>query len=110
MEDIKSQGRLSQFNCCSDIGSVLVGNKEVRFALPNIGGDGTTKLFVFDDDMSFRTHAVSNIVDFVTSIEGKFNVFSYDCSRGNDEDVIATLEGRYGVYRGEWIVVLVKRN
>ena len=99
---------MKTFNCYSDIGSVLVGNKEVRFALPNIGGDGTTRLFVFDDDASFSSHGVSDIVSFVTCIEGKFNVFSYDCSRGDDKDVIATLEGRYGVYRGEWIVVLVK--
>ena len=99
---------MKTFNCSSDIGSVLVGNKEVRFALPNIGGDGTTKLYVFDDETSFLAYPVSDMVKFVTCIEGKFNVFSYDCSHGDDEDVIATLEGRYGVYRGEWIVVLVK--
>ena len=99
---------MKTFDCYSDIGSVLVGNKEVRFALPNIGGDGVTKLFIFDDDASFRAHTVSNMVGFVTSIEGKFNVYSYDCSRGNDKDVLITLEGRYAVYQGEWIVVLVK--
>lgn len=99
---------MKTYECYSDIGSVLVGNKEVRFALPNIGGDGMTKLYVFDNEASFSTHPVSGKVKFVTCIEGKFNVFSYDCSRGDDEDVIATLEGRYGIYRGEWIVVLVR--
>ena len=99
---------MKTFNCYSDIGSVLVGNKEVRFALPNIGGDGVTKLFVFDDDASFRSSTVCTEVDFVTSIEGKFNVYSYDCSRGDDKDVLTTLEGRYGVYQGRWMVVLVK--
>ena len=99
---------MKTFNCYSDIGSVLVGNKEVRFALPNIGGDGTTKLFIFDDDASFCAHIVSNMVSFVTSIEGKFNVYSYDCSRGDDKDILITLEGRYAVYQGEWMVALVK--
>ena len=99
---------MKTFNCCSDIGSVLVGNKEVRFALPNIGGDGTTKLFVFDDDVSFCSSTVYPRLDFVTCIEGKFNVFSYDCSKGDDKDIIATLEGRYGVYRGKQMIALVK--
>lgn len=96
------------FTCYSDIGSVLVGNKDVRFALPNIGGDGETRLFVFDDDQSFCSSTVYPKFNFVTCIEGKFNVFSYDCSKGDDEDVIITLEGRYGVYQGNWMVALVK--
>ena len=99
---------MKTYECYSDIGSVLVGNKEVRFALPNIGGDGMTMLYVFDDDPSFYSHIISKKVKFVTTIEGRFNAFSYDCSNGNDEDIVTTLEGRYGVYQGEWTVVLVK--
>jgi len=96
---------MKTYYCDSDIGSVLVGNKEMQFALPNIGGDGTTKLIVCS--MSEYENKVSRPDDeFVTSINGKFNVFSYDCSNGDDEDVIATLEGRFGVYRNSWKVIL----
>lgn len=97
------------YTCISDIGSALVGNKDVRFALPNIGGDGTTFVYIFESEGELSLFPqYANKLSFVTSIEGKFNLFSYDCSHGADEDVITTLEGRYGVYRGDHIVGLVK--
>ena len=34
----------------SDIGAVLIGNHDWTFAVPNIGGDGTTKILVFDNE------------------------------------------------------------
>ena len=96
---------MKEYLCISDIGSVLVGNKIVRFALPNIGGDGTTKLIVCDWDE--ESEATTN-AEFVTCIEGEFNVFKYDCSDGSDEDVILALEGRYGIYKDFYKVILVK--
>lgn len=94
---------MKRYECYSDIGSVLVGNKEVRFALPNIGGDGTTTLEVYDEEDYVPEH-----YRFVTCIEGKFNVYSYDCSKGADEDVLLKLEGRFGVYQAEYKVAMVR--
>ena len=94
---------MKAYCCISDIGSVLVGNETVRFALPNIGGDGETILTIYD-----KTESVPANARFVTCIEGTFNVFNYDCSKGNPEDVIETLEGRYGVWQADYAVILQK--
>lgn len=92
---------MKSFECSSDIGSVLVGNKDVRFALPNIGGDGLTIFEVYEKD-----EEVPKEYKFVTCIEGEFNVYSYDCSDGNEEDIITTLKGRFGVFKSDWIVAV----
>jgi UDP-2,3-diacylglucosamine pyrophosphatase LpxH len=41
---------------------------------------------------------------FFTSIEGKFNIYKYDC--GNE--IVETIEGKYGIFHGESFVILVK--
>lgn len=99
---------MKKFVCESDIGSVLVGNEQVRFALPNIGGDGLTTLIICDSLSEYYLNVEEETTKFTTSIEGTFNVFSYDCSDGRKEDIVATLIGRYGVYRDTWKVILVK--
>ena len=43
--------------CDSDIGSCLIGNKDWTFAVPNMGGDGTTKISIFGvDGKEFREY------------------------------------------------------
>ena len=96
---------MKTYYCMSDIGSVLVGNETFRVALPNIGGDGETKLTICD-----KTETVPINAKFVTCIEGTFNVFNYDCSKGDAEDVVVTLEGRYGVWQANMEVILQKWN
>lgn len=99
---------MKKFVCESDIGSVLVGNKQVRFALPNIGGDGLTTVIICDSNSEYLLNVEEDSNVFTTVIEGTFNVFSYDCSDGRKEDIVTTLTGRYGVYRDSWKVILVK--
>lgn len=102
---------MKKITCISDIGSVLVGNKDWSFAVPNIGGDGETTITIFENINEFREYEESNNLKFISSIQGTFNIYNYDCAFDygcNDEDVIATLSGRYGVYQGEMEVAFVK--
>lgn len=99
---------MKEFKCDSDIGSVLVGNEQVQFALPNIGGDGTTILLIYDSASEYDKIRKERHDKFVTCIQGNFNVFKYDCSDGDKEDVVTTLQGRYGVYNNYYTVILVR--
>ena len=102
---------MTKLYCDSDIGSCLIGNKDWTFAVPNIGGDGETTISIFDsDDEEFIKYHKQNKLKFISSAQGTFNIYSYDCAfRGcKNEDVIATLSGRYGVYQGDWEVAFVK--
>lgn len=102
---------MKKLSCSSDIGSCLIGNKDWTFAVPNIGGDGTTKILIFEkEDKDFYEYEKAHDLQFISSVQGTFNIYSYDCAYHscNDEDVIATLSGRYGVYQGHWKVVFVK--
>ena len=99
---------MKKFKLDSDIGSVLVGNEQVQFALPNIGGDGTTTLLIYNSTQEYDKVREERQDKFVTCIQGTFNVFNYDCSDGNKEDVVITLQGRYGVYNNDYTVILVR--
>ena len=102
---------MKQLSCYSDIGSCLIGNKNWTFAVPNIGGDGETIISIFEgDNEEFREYEKEHNLKFISSVQGTFNIYNYDCAfhSCDDEDVIATLSGRYGVYRGEWEVAFVK--
>lgn len=102
---------MKRLYCDSDIGSCLIGNKDWTFAVPNIGGDGTTTISIFDGDTEeFRQYEQSHNLRFISSVQGTFNIYSYDCAYRfcNDEDVIGTLNGRYGVYQGHMKVAFVK--
>lgn len=98
-------------SCSSDIGSCLIGNKDWTFAVPNIGGDGTTKIVIFNEDNEeFVKYCEKHKLKFISSVQGTFNIYSYDCAfpACDDKNVISTLSGRYGVYQGYWKVVFVK--
>lgn len=98
---------MKKYYLSSDIGSVLVGNKDFGVALPNIGGDGTTMLLIVDHISEIKSE-YNGSYEFFNCIEGKFNVYRDDCSERDDEDIVATIDGRYGVYRGDMLVVLEK--
>ena len=92
----------------SDIGSVLVGTKDFGITVRNGFGDGTTKVFVFDSESEFVKFV--NVKDwlFCKTINGTFNIYCYDCSDRCNEDVIATLSGRYAAYCNSGKVAFVK--
>ena len=94
---------MKKLKCDSDIGGVLVGTKEFMANMENGLGDGTTKILIVD-----RNEIDLNEYRFNTSIKGTFNIYNYDCSHGDDADIIATLKGRYGVYYRSGTVVFEK--
>ena len=103
---------MRRLSCYSDIGSCLIGNKDWTFAVKNIGGDGETIISIFkEDNEEFKRYEEEHDLRFISSIQGTFNIYNYDCAfvyGCNDNDVIATLSGRYGVYQGEMEVAFVK--
>ena len=105
---------MKRLYCSSDIGSCLIGNKDWTFAVPNMGGDGTTKIAISDNyrknSEEFFEYEKKHDLQFISSVQGTFHIYSYDCAYRDckDEDVIATLSGRYAVYRGYMEVVFVK--
>ena len=88
------------FETYSDIGSLSVGTKEFKYNIPNLYGDGTNKVYIIDNNINL------NCLDFLTTIEGNFNIYEYDC--GNQ--IAKTLKGRYAIYRGKRVFVFVKWN
>lgn len=106
---------MKSFECSSDIGSVLIGNEKWTFAVPNIGGDGTTSVRVYESDKEFIEDEWRKELHFISSVQGTFGIYDYDCAyqellRGDItiNDALCVLNGRYGVYNGEWKVAFVK--
>lgn len=106
---------MNKFVCDSDIGGVLIGNQDWTFAAPNLGGDGETKVRVYDSDAEFVNDIWAKGMKFVSSAQGEFGIFPYDCAygelrRGNMTmaDAVCVLKGRYGIYQGVYKVAFVK--
>ena len=106
---------MRRLSCDCDIGSVLIGDENWTFAVPNIGGDGETEIRVFNSDKEFARSSWQKEVKFISSAQGRFGIYGYDCAyhellsgEMSIKDAIAVLEGRYGVYQGFYKVAFVK--
>ena len=104
---------MKRYSCDCDIGSVLIGDGNWTFAVPNIGGDGVTEVLIFDSGDEFAESLEGKEMKFISSVQGKINVYDYDCvypelMRGESVAPMATLDGRYGVYHGYYKVAFVK--
>lgn len=106
---------MKEFSCVSDIASVLIGNRTWTFAVPNHGGDGETMVRIYDSNKEFVTDPWAKSLDYISSAQGEFGIFGYDCDyeelrRGDmtETDALCTLRGRYGIYRGYYKVAFVK--
>ena len=86
----------------SDAGSVLIGNDDFTIAVPNGYGDGRHPVVICK---SSKKLARFNYHGFV---EGKFNVYNYDCGGEFGGKVVKTLDGRFGIYYLSGIVVFEK--
>lgn len=90
----------------SDAGSVKLGDVAgtCGFMVPNGYGDGCHGVTIVKRG-GFNKHAMRN----VTSVEGRFQIYTYDCAdlapAGPDAKVI---EGRYGVYAQDGTVFFEK--
>ncbi len=88
------------YRTASDAGSVKIGNDKFSILIPNGYGDGMTDVcIVYTKDNPF-----SNVLKFLTSVEGTIFIYSYDCG----DAVETTLIGRFGIYHGNGFVVFEK--
>lgn len=106
---------MRKFSCDSDIGSVLIGDQDWTFAVPNVGGDGSTKVRIYDSKQEFLADKWAKDMKFISSVQGKFGIFRYDCvfeelRRGEMtmKNAVCVLNGRYGIYNGLYKVAFVK--
>lgn len=79
----------------SDVGGVLIGTKDFGIVIRNGDGDGRTTVHILSKE---EENLVPNYAKYNTSIKGTFNIYSYDCSPRDDEDIVATLSGKYSTY------------
>ena len=79
----------------SDVGGVLIGTKDFGITIRNGDGDGTTIVHILNKD---EGHLLPDYAKYNTMINGTFNIYSYDCSPRDDEDIVATLSGKYSTY------------
>jgi len=90
---------MRRYETDSDCGAIMLGTKEFGALFSNGYGDGVTVVKVYDKDERFDFD--KGDYTFIDTVEGKFNLYSYDCCHNRDEeDIVATFNGRYGVYRG----------
>ena len=76
----------------------MLGTKEFGALFSNGFGDGTTTTTVYKRD-EFTNNGQWKFIDCV---EGRFNLYEYDCCHDrNEDDIVCSFNGRYGVYYKE---------
>lgn len=91
---------MEKFNYIADEGSLMLGTETFKARFTNGYGDGD-----FTVTIDENREADLNGWRFVEDVEGKFNIYDYDCSGA---EVLTTLEGRYGIYNHYGDMLLVK--
>lgn len=89
-----------KFTTRSDTGNVKIGNDHFTFMVPSGDDDSEIRCSIFENKKDFNSSAF----DFITSINGKFFIYSYDCG----ENIAASLKGKYGVYAKSGFVCFEK--
>ena len=97
---------MKQYYTYSDIGSVLIGNEEWTFAVPNGIGDGRTVVRVYNTEKEFMESPwYKEGMHFLSSVQGTFGIFENDCDFHallnhtiTMKDAKCVLKGRYGVF------------
>lgn len=95
------------FKTSSDVGGVMVGNKDFEINIPNGYGDGITRVAVFSkkDSENFN----DNMMDYYTSIRGEFYIYDNDCAdRADVHAQRKKLNGKYIIYRYNGLVAFVE--
>lgn len=84
----------------SDAGALKLGTNVFTINIPNGHGDGTTRYAVLEKSEFYA----DTIMNYFTTINGTFNVYSYDCGEAVEEE----LTGKFQIYYYEGLVALVK--
>ncbi len=87
----------------SDGGSFLFGNKDFSFKVFNGVGDGRNTVLVFEDYEEYKQYCIKAYGELgwwkafkdIMPINGKFNLYNYDCSDMNSKDIKARFDGKY---------------
>ncbi len=101
------------FKTASDVGSLLVGNEEFQVLIPNGYGDGITRVAVFNkgtSDYGVASRIMSDMMDSHRGpcLQGKFNVYPYDCNDPTVDEPCRTLKGRYFTYYYDRLIAFVE--
>lgn len=91
---------MQKFRYSCDGGSLAIGTVAARFAVVNNYGDGTHSVIIYDRG---ERNPLDAGTEFRGAIEGKeIKVYAYDCLTdeecADENNVLVTLSGRYGVY------------
>jgi len=91
----------------ADAGGIKLGDENFSFIV-GAGGDGNKEVVVFEDykpsGQGLKKRNIPKAYIFITSIQGKFNLYSYDCG----DQIAYTFDGRYGIYVGNDTVIFEK--
>lgn len=92
----------------SDIGSLLIGNKDFTFTVSNKYGDCENKILIFESEQEYQNYLIKKygelkwfcIFKYVGKVTGKFNLYKYDCGvdYANDNDIVYKFNGTYRIY------------
>ena len=93
---------MKKYYYACDGGSIMLGTETFKAHYPNGFGDGEFKITIYDTKSK-----IPNEYKFVDCVEGKFNVYDYDCSGA---EVLCELRGRYGIYNCRGDIILQKWN
>ena len=101
---------MKELTCYSDAGGCLIGNKNKVMLVPNIGGDGKTKVSIYDSYSEFYSHRKHDKLNLLYGIEGKINIYEYDCmidAPWFTNNIIETIDGEFMVFQGFKEVIFV---
>lgn len=84
----------------ADAGALKIGIDGLEILIPNGYGDGETRYAVLDSDEFYAR----SLMTYFTMINGKFNVYSYDCG----DNVAEELDGKFQIYFRDGLIALVK--
>ena len=91
----------------SDIGGLKIGNDSFSICMSNSYGDGIFPVAIFNKGNPYIC-AIDHMMNYQVRVDGKFNIYNYDCDCGYD--IAFELEGSYIVYSYNGFVALVELN
>ena len=101
--------------CSSVTGSVLVGNEDWTFEVPQQSRGGLINVMVFESLLEFLDNAVSKQMDRLSAVRGKLGIFEHEGmynellnKKLSIRDAGFVLDGNYEVYTGNAMVAFVK--
>ena len=77
----------------------MIGTDKFSLLIPNGHGDGETRYAILER----KDFYARDLMNYFTIIEGKFNIYSYDCG----DSVCEEINGKFEVYYCQGLIALV---